>query len=70
MKDSENYFQNKSENEKNKILLNLFKQIVSGVKQIHKVGIIHSDIKHLNIMIEEKDPNQFVAYIIDLGSAI
>ena len=32
MKDSENYFQNKSENEKNKILLNLFKQIVSGLK--------------------------------------
>jgi serine/threonine protein kinase len=41
--------------EKKKLILEIFKQIVEGIEFIHRFGIIHSDIKHLNILIEEKD---------------
>jgi serine/threonine protein kinase len=36
-----------------KIILEIFKQIIEGIEFIHKFGIIHSDIKHLNIMVED-----------------
>jgi serine/threonine protein kinase len=39
--------------EKKKPLLEIFRQIVEGIDCIHKFGIIHSDIKHLNILVEE-----------------
>jgi serine/threonine protein kinase len=29
----------------------MFKQIVEGINFIHKAGIIHSDLKHENIMV-------------------
>jgi serine/threonine protein kinase len=45
----------------------MFRQIVDGIRYIHKTGIIHSDIKHDNIMIQ-KDTNTPI--IIDLGSGI
>jgi serine/threonine protein kinase len=41
--------------EKKILILEIFKQIVEGIEFIHRFGIIHSDIKHLNILIEEKD---------------
>jgi serine/threonine protein kinase len=50
--------------------LSLFRQIVEGIKFIHSYGIIHSDIKHLNILIEEKKNGEYIAKIIDLGSGI
>jgi serine/threonine protein kinase len=43
--------------EKKKLLLEIFKQIVEGIEFIHRFGIIHSDIKHLNILVEELDKN-------------
>jgi serine/threonine protein kinase len=39
--------------EKKKPLLEIFRQIVEGIDFIHRFGIIHSDIKHLNILVEE-----------------
>jgi serine/threonine protein kinase len=45
----------KKKKEKKKLILDIFRQIVEGIEFIHKYGIIHSDIKHLNIMIEELD---------------
>jgi serine/threonine protein kinase len=45
----------------------MFRQIVDGIRVIHKAGIIHSDIKHVNVMIQ-KDTNK--PFIIDLGSGI
>jgi serine/threonine protein kinase len=56
--------------EKKRVLLNIFKQIVEGIEFIHSFGIIHSDIKHLNILIEDNGNSEFKAKIIDLGSAI
>ncbi len=57
------------------IYLSLFKQIVEGIQFIHKFGIIHCDIKHLNIVVEEILDNKtgqksFKAYVIDLGSGV
>jgi serine/threonine protein kinase len=56
--------------EKRKIQLELFRQMVDGVKSIHHAGIIHSDLKPMNVMIEDLGNNQFKASIIDLGSGI
>jgi serine/threonine protein kinase len=44
--------------------------MVDGVKSIHRAGIIHSDIKPLNVMIQDLGNNEFKANIIDLGSGI
>lgn len=43
----------------NKILLG----IISGIKNIHEKGIIHRDIKHVNICLDD----QLIPYIIDFG---
>ena len=53
--------------QKRKSILSMFRQIVDGIRVIHKAGIIHSDIKHDNVMIQ-KDTNK--PFIIDLGSGI
>lgn len=45
----------------------MFRQIVDGIRFIHMAGIIHSDIKHDNIMVQN-DTN--IPIIIDLGSGI
>jgi serine/threonine protein kinase len=39
--------------ERKKPILEIFRQIVEGIDFIHRFGIIHSDIKHLNILVEE-----------------
>jgi serine/threonine protein kinase len=39
--------------ERKKPILEIFRQIVEGLEFIHSFGIIHSDTKHLNILIEE-----------------
>jgi serine/threonine protein kinase len=39
--------------DRKKPLLDIFSQIVEGIEFIHRFGIIHSDIKHLNILVEE-----------------
>jgi eukaryotic-like serine/threonine-protein kinase len=44
--------------------------MVDGVKSIHRAGIIHSDIKPLNVMIQDLGNNEFKANIIDLGSGV
>ena len=45
----------------------MFRGIVDGVRFIHRAGIIHSDIKHVNVVVQENTLNPFV---IDLGSGI
>jgi eukaryotic-like serine/threonine-protein kinase len=44
--------------------------MVEGIQSIHRAGIIHSDIKAANFMVEEKPNHQYTAYVIDLGSGI
>ena len=58
-----------SSEDQKRTLLKIFKQVVDGIRTIHRAGIIHSDIKHENVMIEE-DGNEFVARVIDLGAGI
>jgi p90 ribosomal S6 kinase len=55
--------------EQKRTILKIFKQIVEGVCHIHNAGLIHSDIKDLNIMVE-KQGSEFVPIIIDLGSGV
>lgn len=59
-----------------KIALDLFEQIVTGVKKLHDLGIIHRDLKPLNILLTiKKENNGFLrsskrslqAKIIDFG---
>ena len=45
----------------------MFREIVEAIRFLHSAGIIHSDIKHKNIMVETKTNTPF---IIDLGSGI
>lgn len=45
----------------------MFREIVDGVRFIHAAGIIHSDIKHKNVMVKSSNLKPF---IIDLGSGI
>ena len=57
--------------ERNKKLLDLFRQLVYGKMFFHDTRIIHCDIKHLNFMIEDNKPQQELkAYVIELGSKI
>jgi serine/threonine protein kinase len=55
-------------------ILSIYKQLLEGVKFIHKFGIIHNDIKHLSAVVEkyedEKGATQYKAYINDLGSGV
>ena len=44
--------------------LGIFRQIVSGMRAAHQKGVVHRDLKPVNIMIEEG-----VAYIMDFGIA-
>jgi serine/threonine protein kinase len=44
--------------------------MVEGISYVHRVGIIHSDIKAANFMVEQKKNQEFVAYVIDLGSGV
>jgi serine/threonine protein kinase len=44
--------------------------MVEGIQYIHRAGIIHSDIKAANFMIKENSKEDFIAYVIDLGSGL
>ena len=46
----------------------LFKQIVTGVAEYHSAGIVHRDIKHLNILISIKSGKP-IPKITDFGMA-
>ena len=47
----------------------LISQIAAGLKEIHSQGLVHMDIKHLNILINESD-DKVSAQITDFGMAI
>ncbi len=53
IKDSLVSYQKKNTSEIKKIFKGIFQQAVQGINHLHKAGIIHSDIKHQNFMIEE-----------------
>jgi serine/threonine protein kinase len=57
----------KSLPQRRKAILSMFREIVEAIRFLHSAGIIHSDIKHKNIMVETKTNTPF---IIDLGSGI
>ena len=46
----------------------IFKQIVHGVEHIHSQGIVHRDLKHLNILVSKADPTE--VKITDFGIAM
>ena len=52
--DSINYYNN---------IVNIIKKIITVIKYIHKLGIVHRDIKPLNICIDKNNE----PYIIDFG---
>lgn len=45
--------------------LYVFQQLRDGLKSIHSIGVIHGDIKSLNVVVDEKDN----IYFIDFGSS-
>ena len=47
----------------------LISQIAAGLNEIHSQGLVHMDIKHLNILINESD-DKVSAQITDFGMAI
>jgi len=51
-------------------LLDLAIDIASGVEAIHKVRVIHGDIKPKNILILQKGENLWTAKIADFGSSL
>jgi len=46
----------------------IFKQIVEGVNYLHKLNIIHRDIKLENIIVSDED--QVTVKMIDFGFAL
>lgn len=51
------------------LVLNIGSQIIGGLRYIHKLNIIHCDIKPENIMVKLKDNANFQIKIIDFGSS-
>lgn len=48
------------------IIWDITKQIINGLKSLHKIGVIHRDIKLPNILINKKD-KRYIAKIADFG---
>ena len=46
----------------------IFKQLVTGINHIHNAGIIHGDIKHMNILLSDFSATPRVK-IADFGFA-
>ncbi len=64
--DLKSYYLNYKENNKgikSNNLINLSSQIIKSINFLHSYGIIHRDIKHTNILINEKN----IIKIIDFG---
>ncbi|PFH33114.1 eIF2 kinase IF2K-A (incomplete catalytic triad) [Besnoitia besnoiti] len=55
-----------SKNRWNSLELELFKQLMKGIRDIHERGIVHRDLKPENIFV---DPNTLVLKIVDFGLA-
>ena len=49
------------------VQLRIATQIASAVKHMHKVGLIHRDLKSMNVIVDED--NNYSVRIIDFGSA-
>ena len=49
-----------------RLIWHLFAQICEGLKHLHEHGIVHRDLKAMNVMIVQTD-TKFVAKIADLG---
>lgn len=45
----------------------IIKQMVNGLRHLHKYGIIHRDLKLENILMDCKDQDKFCAKVIDFG---
>ncbi|KAM3146875.1 hypothetical protein pb186bvf_001029 [Paramecium bursaria] len=49
--------------------IQFMKDIATGVKELHEMGIIHRDIKPENILVFSSAPNQYTCKICDFGLA-
>jgi serine/threonine protein kinase len=67
--DLEQYLNNPKAVEYRKIL-GLAVDIVTGVRALHDVGIIHGDIKPANVLIFKDPQLKYVAKIADFGSSL
>lgn len=47
----------------------LFQQIAEAVHSAHRVGVIHRDLKPMNILVEQTEGGEFIPYVMDFGLA-
>jgi len=51
------------------VVLDIFKQICSGVDYAHRSGIVHRDLKPANIMLTDSNDGNYLVKILDFGIA-
>lgn len=50
-------------------LIDILKQIIASIYELHKSGVVHRDIKAENFLITEKDGKYFIK-LIDFGESV
>ncbi len=49
------------------VLLDILRQVVAGVRHLHRLGILHRDLRAANVLVASLDPMQVM--LTDLGVA-
>ncbi len=49
------------------VLLDIMRQVVAGVRHLHRLGILHRDLRAANVLVASLDPMQVM--LTDLGVA-
>jgi|GEM_PF-534928 len=65
----EDYVKNTKGGITQKELLDIMRDVLNGLKAVHKEAIFHRDIKPSNIYIPDKNEHETRAFLLDFGSA-